>query len=215
MLFTEMKYKEFKNKIQEYPIFSSSQLAILTDNEQVLRNQLAGWRSQGLLLRLKKGLYVLNKEDRRINPSRPFIANQLLSPSYLSTEYALSFYGLIPEKVEDVTSVTTKKTSTFQNDFGAFRYQHIDVACFVGFKETKDENGYPFFIAEPEKAVVDFLYLNLSNFSGDVVNIFRDSYRFQNVSSLGRQKIKKLAEVFHNKKLLNVARSFCEFMESG
>ncbi|MCJ7645795.1 hypothetical protein MUO65_02670 [bacterium] len=210
-----MKYKEFKNKIQKYPIFSSSHLGVLTDNEQVLRNQLAGWRSQGLLLRLKKGLYVLNKEDRKINPSRPFIANQLLSPSYLSTEYALSLYGLIPERVEDVTSVTTKKTTTFRNDFGTFHYQHINIPCFVGFKETKDENGYPFFIAEPEKAVVDFLYLNLSNFSGDVVNIFRDSYRFQNVSSLGRQKIKKLAEVFHNKKLLNVARSFCEFMESG
>ncbi len=209
-----MKYKEFKDKIQKYPIFSSSHLAALTDNEQVLRNQLARWRRQGLVLRLKKGLYVLNKEDRKINPSRPFIASQLLSPSYLSTEYALSFYDFIPERVEDVTSVTTKKTTTFLNDFGTFHYQHIDVACFVGFKETKDDNGYPFFIAEPEKAIVDFLYLNLFNFSEDDVNIFRESYRFQNLSGLGRQKIKMFAKVFNNKKLLNVVHSFCEFMKA-
>lgn len=209
-----MKYKEFKDKIQKYPIFSSSHLPALTDNEQVLRNQLARWRRQGLVLRLKKGLYVLNKEDRKINPSRPFIASQLLSPSYLSTEYALSFYGLIPERVEDVTSVTTKKTSTFRNDFGTFHYQHIDVSCFVGFKETKDDNGYPFFIAEPEKAIVDFLYLNLFNFSEDDVNIFRESYRFQNLSGLGRQKIKMFAKVFNNKKLLKVVHSFCEFMKA-
>jgi len=210
-----MRYSQFKNKVQKYPIFSSSHLAVLGDNEQILRNYLNRWRSQGLILRLKRGLYVLNKEDRKINPSRPFIASQLLSPSYLSTEYALSFYDLIPEKVEDVTSVTTKKTSTFQNDFGTFRYQHIDVACFVGFVETKDENRYPFFIAEPEKAIVDFLYLNLSNFSRDDIRIFRDSYRFQNLSSLSKQKIKKLAEVFGNKKLLNVAHSFCKFIEVG
>jgi len=209
-----MNYKEFKDKIQKYPIFSSSHLAALTDNEQVLRNQLARWRRQGLVLRLKKGLYVLNKEDRKINPSRPFIASQLLSPSYLSTEYALSFYDFIPERVEDVTSVTTKKTTTFLNDFGTFHYQHIDVACFVGFKETKDDNGYPFFIAEPEKAIVDFLYLNLFNFSEDDVNIFRESYRFQNLSGLGRQKIKMFAKVFNNKKLLNVVHSFCEFMKA-
>lgn len=213
MLFTEMKYKEFKNKIQKYPIFSSSQLAILTDNEQVLRNQLAAWRSQGLLLCLKKGLYVLNKEDRKINPSRPFIANQLLSPSYISTEYALSLYGLIPERVEDVTSVTTKKTTTFRNDFGTFHYQHINIPCFVGFKETKDENGYPFFIAEPEKAIVDFLYLNLSDFSGAHPDIFRESYRFQNLPDLDRQKIKMFAEVFSNKRFLNIVHSFCEFMK--
>ena len=209
-----MKYNQFKDKIQKYPIFSSSHLAALTNNEQVLRNQLARWRSQGLVLRLKKGLYVLNKEDRKINPSRPFIASQLLSPSYLSTEYALSFYGLIPERVEDVTSVTTKKTTTFRNDFGTFHYQHIDVACFVGFKETKDENGFPFFIAEPEKGIVDFLYLNLFNFSVDDVNIFRDSYRFQNLSPLNRGRLKKFAQVFNNKKLLNVVNSFWEFMES-
>ncbi len=209
-----MKYKEFKDKIQKYPVFSSIQFAVLTNNEQVLRNQLARWRSQGLVLRLRKGLYVLNKEDRKINPSRPFIANQLLSPSYLSTEYALSLYGLIPERVEDVTSVTTKKTSTFRNVFGTFRYQHINIRCFVGFKEAKDENGYSFFIAEPEKAIVDFLYLNLSEFSGVHSDIFRESYRFQNLSDLKPQKIKMFAEIFGNKKLLNVVQSFSQFMEA-
>src|SRR3989338_10366267 len=127
-----MKYKVFKDKISAFPIFSASQISSLTSNVQVLRNQLTFWQKQGLVLKLKKGFYILNEDDRKINPSRAFIANQLVSPSYVSTEYALSFYGLIPEKTEDVTSVTTKKTVVIKNSLGVFRYQHLQPPCFIG-----------------------------------------------------------------------------------
>ena len=210
-----MKYKDFKNKIRSFPLFSSSQISSITDSEQVLRNQITQWRKQGLLLCVKRGLYVLNEADRNINPSRLFIANQLLSPSYISTEYALSFYGLIPEKVEDITSITTKKTTLFQNTFGTFRYQHINIPAFIGFREVKDEANFPFFIAEPEKAIVDFLYLHLSSFQRDDKNIFSLSYRFQNVSELNKKRLKDFARVFKNRKLLKVINLFCEFIESG
>jgi len=210
-----MKYKDFKNKIRSFPLFSSSQISSITDSEQVLRNQITQWRKQGLLLCVKRGLYVLNEADRNINPSRLFIANQLLSPSYISTEYALSFYGLIPEKVEDITSITTKKTTLFQNTFGTFRYQHISIPTFVGFREVKDEANLPFFIAEPEKATVDFFYLHLSSFQRDDKNIFALSYRFQNVSELNKKRLEYFAKIFGSRKLLKVINLFCEFIESG
>ena len=210
-----MKYKDFKNKIRDFPLFSSSHISIIADNEQVLRNQLTQWRKQGLLICVKKGLYILNETDRKINPSRLFIANQLLSPSYISTEYAFSFYGLIPEKVEDVTSITTKKTTFFQNVFGTFRYQHISIPTFIGFREVRDEANLPFFIAEPEKAIVDFFYLHLSNFQRDDKNIFGLSYRFQNVSELNRKRLKDSARIFGSRKLLKITNLFCEFIESG
>jgi predicted transcriptional regulator of viral defense system len=210
-----MKYIEFKKIMQAFPFFSSSQFANITDNEQVLKNQLNLWQKQGLVLRLKRGLYILNEEDRRINPSRLFIASQLFCPSYISTEYALSFYGLIPEKVEDVTSVTTKKTLVLRNSLGIFRYQHIKTACFIGFKQNEDENNLPFFIAEPEKAVVDFLYLNLSNFKESDKDIFELSYRFQNTQDLSKKKLKDFSHLFNSKKLIKVVNSFCDFIKSG
>jgi len=209
-----MKYTDFKKKIQNFPIFSSSHISNLTDNEQVLRNQLTQWRKQGLIFRLKKGLYILNETDRKISPSRLFIANSLLSPSYISTECALSFYSLIPEKVEDVTSVTTKKTTSFKNIFGTFYYQHLKISSFLGFKQFKDESNLPVFIAEPEKALVDFFYLNLSNFNKNDKDIFKYSYRFQNLSDLNIEKLRYFAQTFLNKKLLRVVESFCSFTKS-
>lgn len=210
-----MKYKEFKNKIRNFPVFSSSQISSLTSNVQILRNQLTLWQKQGLVLRLKRGLYILNEEDRKINPPRTFIANQLVSPSYVSTEYALYFYGLIPEKVEDITSVTTKKTTVIKNSLGVFRYQHLNADCFKGFEQVEEKGGLSFFIATPEKVIADFLYLNLSNFSVEDKDIFGLSYRFQNTSALNKKRLKDFAKLFNNQKLIKVVNSFCEFIKSG
>lgn len=209
-----MRYIEFKNRVRNFPVFSSSQLLTLSPNAQVLKNQLTLWQKQGLVLRLKRGLYILNEADRKINVSRTFIASQLISPSYISTEYALFFYGLIPEKVEDLTSVTTKKTTLIKNSFGVFRYQHLATNCFVGFEQLKEEGGLPFFIATPEKAVVDFLYLNLSNFKVQDKDIFGLSYRFQNLSDLRKKRLRDFSMTFGSQKLIKVVEAFCEFIDS-
>lgn len=190
-------------------------MGILDEGEQVFRNQLSRWLKRGLILRLRKGIYILNKDDRKIHPSRLFLANQLYFPSYVSNEYALSFYGLIPERVADLTSVTTKKTSVFKNEFGTFIYQHVKRDCFNGFTEMKDENNYTFLIAYPEKAVVDFFYFNLQNFKRDDPSVFEESYRFQNFSMLSAKKISEFAERFKNKKLADIARMFCNFIRKG
>lgn len=209
-----MKFRNFKTAIQNFPIFSTSQISSLTGNEQVLRNQLTRWERLGLVLKLKKGLYILNSSDRKINPSRMFIANQLYSPSYISTECALDFYGLIPERAEVTTSVTTKKTTVFENVFGRFTYQHLKTSCFNGFRELKDQMNLPFFIAEPEKAIVDFLYLNLPVFKKIDPDIFALSYRFQNVSGLNTKKLKKFSDQFYSKKLKHLIQMFVEFVKS-
>ncbi len=209
-----MKFRNFKAAIQKFPLFSTSQILSLTDNEQVLRNQLTRWEKLGLVLKLKKGLYILNSSDRKINPSKMFIANQLYSPSYLSIEYALGFYDLIPERVEVITSVTTKKTAVFENSFGTFTYQHLKTSCFNGFRELKDESNLPFFIAEPEKAVVDFFYLNLPVFRKIDPDIFSLSYRFQNVAGINTKKLKEFAKQFNSKKLKHLIQMFIEFVKS-
>ena len=212
---TEMKYSEFKIKIQNFPIFSSSHLSAFGEGEKLLRNQISNWKKKGLLLELRKGLYVLNESDRKISPSRPFLANQIYSPSYVSTEYALGFYDLIPERVVDVTSVTTRKTARFENPFGLFLYQHVGIPCFEGFIEKKEENDLSFMIATPEKAVIDFLYLNLARFDPGRPEIFESSFRFQNLDQLDLGYMETLASLFQSKKLMRIVMMLIKFSRGG
>lgn len=210
-----MKYSDFKNLIKNFPVFSSSHLSAFGNHERVIRNQLSGWKKKGLVLEIRKGLYILNEGDRKIYPSRVFLANQIYAPSYVSTEYALGFYDLIPERVVDVTSITTRKTTRFENSFGVFIYQHIGVTCFKGFIERKDENNLSFMIATPEKAVVDFIYLNLALFALRRPEIFGYSYRFQNLDQLDLEYMMQLASIFHCKKLLQVVEMLIQFIRAG
>lgn len=208
-----MKYLEFKNAVRDFPIITLNHIFNITDKAETLKVQLRGWQKKGLVIKLKRGLYILNENDRKIEPSRLFIANALYSPSYVSTTYALGYFDLIPEKVEVVTSITTKKTAEFTNVFGTFIYQHIKTDLFFGFKEIKDENGYPILIAEPEKAVLDFVYLNLKDFKGKGKDIFSLSYRFQNLDILRKKKLTDFVKRYKNKDLLDVVKILLSFIK--
>jgi len=207
-----MKFLTFKKGIADFPIFSTSHLNSLVRDGRVLRNQLTKWQNRGLVVKLRRGLYVLGASERRIQPSRFFLANQLHQPSYVSTEYAMAFYDLIPERVTDVTSVSSKKTATFKNEFGQFIYQHIKADCFTGYEIMADENGFDYFIAEPEKALIDFIYLNSSLFDMAPMEIF-ESLRLQNLGSLSMQKIKKYARLCNRQRILTITNALLDFLK--
>jgi hypothetical protein len=208
-----MTYTNFKNKVRNLPVIFAKNVVGLGRDRQIVRNQLRRWRQRGLIIKLRRGVYILNENDRKINPSKQFIANQLYSPSYVSLEYALSFYDLIPERVYDITSITTKKTTRFVNKFGVFTYQHVKPGAFRGFIIAKDESGLVFFIAKPEKAIVDFLYLNLHRFKSTDEDIFENSYRFQNTEGLNPRSVKGFTSLFNNHKLARFSELFCDFMK--
>jgi predicted transcriptional regulator of viral defense system len=205
-----MKFIDFKKRIMDFPVFSSRHLTGMGGNTQVLRNQLTEWCRKGLVIRLRKGLYVLNDTDRRITPSRLFLANQLYIPSYVSTEYALHFYDLIPERVADITSVSSKKPVTFENYFGRFIYQHIKLKAFTGYRMLKDENNFNVLIAEPEKALLDYLYLNLSDFS--TTDMVIESVRLQHLDSLNQKKLMKFARLFDRDKLMKMTKQLASYI---
>ena len=208
-----MRYLTFKNKVDSFPVITQNQLQIIDDPPQLIKNQLNRWQKKGLIIKLKKGMYVLCESDRKINPSKLFLANQLYFPSYVSTEYALGFYDLIPERVTDITSVTPRKTYKIKNALGIFVYQHMKPSGFIGFVSIKDENGFGVFIAQPEKAIVDFFYLNLFYFKEKYdLDIFEKSFRFQNLDRLKRNKLFLYSESFHSQKLKSVIENFCKFM---
>lgn len=207
-----MNFQEFKTSAQNMPIVTGKD-AVKMGNRETMYNQLMNWKKKGLLVQLRRGLYTLGKTERKIEPSNLFLAGQIYSPSYVSLEYALGLYGLIPEMVVEVTSVTTKNPARFQNDFGKFAYQHIKSTAFRGFRTEKDRAGLVYLIAEQEKAVVDFIYLNLPRFKAGGREIFSASYRFQNLESLDLKKLVSFAAQFGNTKLDAVIDTFCEFVK--
>ena len=111
---------------------------------------------KGLFVRLKQGLYAL--EDRF--PTGEEIANALYRTSYISFEYALAKYSIIPEAVYGITSATTKSTRIFEAANLGFEYFKIKKQAFTGYALIKEGTARTssVLIAEPEKAVVDFLY---------------------------------------------------------
>jgi predicted transcriptional regulator of viral defense system len=209
-----MNYRLFKNKLNKFPIINSSLLRSISDNNQVMKNQVSRWSKQGLLIKLRRGLYVLNESDRSIEPSRLFLANELYPPAYISLEYALAYYDLIPEKVVDITAITPRKTMVFKNSFGIFRYHHLKTSVFRGFVTLRDAHGRSFFMATPEKAIIDFMYLNLPRFQRKDTHIFGESYRFQNTRQLRRPMIKKYAAAFNNNKLIAVVTMFLAYIKT-
>jgi predicted transcriptional regulator of viral defense system len=208
-----MRYAEFKNRVLNLPLVTKADTPSFGKDAQIIRNQFQRWVGKGLLIRLKRGMYILNSNDRKIDPDKEYIANRLYEPSYVSLEYALNFYGLIPERVIDITSVTTKKTARFKNAMGSFVYQHIKPDAFRGFKAVSGQGGLVFFIAEPEKAICDFFYLNLKEMRAGDKEIFKDSYRFQNTETLNQKRIIELSLLFNNDRLRKVSIAFCEFVK--
>jgi len=158
-----MKYQEFKKSINK-PYFSILDISLKRLN--VFRYQLSSWRKNGYIGRLKRGLYFFIDEKDKMIPEE--VAFLLREPSYLSLEFMLSRYGLIPEMVYARTSVTTKTTVKFSNDFGNFTYRQVHPRLFFGYEPVELPSG-KYLAADPEKALLDFLYLNL-----DKINDRRD-----------------------------------------
>ena len=201
-----MKFEEFRKKYQSWPVIPSA-VVIREDQAeyQVNRNQLSRWVKKGALVPLKKGMYAFHPDAAAASPEMLYIANRLYEPSYISLEYALSLYELIPEYVPIVTSVTTRKTMSFKNAVGHFTYQHVVPRAFRGFRQEKQNPGRQVFVAEPEKAVLDFLYLNASKFREDFAGALTGSFRFQNLETLNPARIAELSPCYENRNLSAMA----------
>ncbi len=114
------------------------------------------------IIRLKKGLYVCSPEITGKTLSTELIANHLYAPSYVSMSSALRYYGLIPEEVYTMQSMTSKYAKSFDTPFGRFGYTHISKAAFSVGLTSIQKDGYAFVMATPEKALCD-LIANSSN----------------------------------------------------
>lgn len=123
------------------------------------RDKISNLLHKGVIVRVKKGLYIFGDEQRRRPYSQEILANLIYGPSYISLDYALQHYGLIPERVEALTSVTTGRSRKFSTPVGVFTYRMIPLDAFrVGMDRVEIGDGRGFLMATPEKALADKLY---------------------------------------------------------
>jgi hypothetical protein len=190
-----MKYEDLHSSIST-PIFSKNDIMLTGKN--IYDYQLTRWVKKEYLLKLKNGIYAFTKDYGKIRGEE--VASMLYQPSYLSLESALSYYGFIPEMVYAYTSVTAKINRTFDNKFGHFVYRHVKNELFWGYREVKSDSGR-YLIAEPEKALLDYLYLNLSkiNTESDFENLRFNEDRLR--ETLNREKFSRYLKVYKTKKL--------------
>lgn len=153
----------------------------------------------GRLIPLRRGLY-----ETDANASDKYLARQIYSPSYISLDYVLSAYSLIPEAVYSITSATSNKSKIYNNAFGCFIYSHIPQSVFLlGIKEEV-EDGCSYLIATPEKALCDKLYSLpvVSNLS-ELTALLFDDLRIdeEELLNLNKDELLRFANLYKSKNL--------------
>ncbi len=142
------------------------------------RNKIQSFLKAQDLIRVKKGLYVFGAKVARLPYCKELLANLIYGPSAISLEYALSFYGFIPERVEELTSVTLRRTKLFSTPLGRFSYQHLAITQYsAGITRLEFPNNHFVLFATPEKALCDYLVLKaprLRNFMNLEKYLFED-----------------------------------------
>jgi hypothetical protein len=120
------------------------------------RDKITSLLRQKVIIRVKKGIYIFGPRYARRPFSREVLANMMYGPSCISLDFALHYHGLIPERVEAVTSVTSGRSRRFVTPVGLFIYRQIPLAAFpIGIDRIQLESGRSFLVAVKEKALAD------------------------------------------------------------
>ena len=175
------------------------------------RNNLTRWCKKGLLIRLKQGYYTFPEYKEKPGFSYYF-ANRIYKPSYISLHTALSFYGIIPEAVVQITSVTSLKTAIFNNEFGEYSYKTIKKDLMFGYDLKQQSDDIFLKLAKPEKALLDLFYLYPFYNTGKEISELRLDEGFIR-DELDVDKMKEFAEKFKNKAFEKRVNLFFEAYE--
>lgn len=151
-----MNWIDFKSRMFDLGCFSVNQVYAWQPGFD--RNAFGRWVRKGYLVRLRQGFYAFPEYQGKPDMAVYFAA-RIYNPSYVSLHTALAFYGLIPEAVTQITSVTSLKTALFKNGFGEYSYKSVREDLMFGYapQPLADSRAIPY--ATREKALLDLLYL--------------------------------------------------------
>lgn len=205
-----MNYEVFVKKTAKFQVFGNEIASLFPEENQTIPLQLHRWAQAEKVLRLKRGLYTLPEERRSAPFSLLWLANTLYSPSYISMEFVLSWYDLIPERVSVMTSITRLKTKGFENRLGRFTYQHVKEGLFFGFEPIQDEFQKQVLMATPEKALLDWLYLKKD--WEPSVSHFEKNLRLQQLNQLKKKRLQSCLKFYSSKKMTHAGQVLSEMI---
>jgi predicted transcriptional regulator of viral defense system len=198
-----MQLIEFQKKLSMYPIFSLRDVQKIAPN--FYRIQLDRWQKKGYIKRIKKEYYYFT--DKEIDQNFLFyLSNKIYSPSYISLEKAFQYYDFIPEEIFQITSVSSKKTTKFTTSLGNFSYRHIKPSIFFGYRMI-DYGKQKILLAESEKAVLDYLYLNPRLKAADDFREMRINKQ-EFLEKIDFTKLQRYLKAFENKSLSSRVKTF-------
>jgi predicted transcriptional regulator of viral defense system len=151
-----MSWIEFKSRMFDFGCFSINQVYAWQPGFD--RNSFGRWLKRGYLVRLRRGVYAFPEYMRKPDMA-VYFAGRIYAPSYVSLHTALSSYGLIPESVAQITSVTSLQTAVFKNQFGEYSYKSIRDDLMFGYEPRPLADGRTVPYATREKALLDLLYV--------------------------------------------------------
>ena len=201
-----MTYLELRDSMKDFTVFSVRD--ILRVDPAFHRRRLNEWQDKGYIRKVIKGFYVL--ADRALDEWALFeIANRIYKPSYVSLESALAHYQLIPESVYGVTSISTRRSYRFASSLAEFRYRTVTPRLFFSY-DLAAAGARRVKIARPEKAVLDFLYLNPRLRSdADFGSLRFDAERFFQLVS--EERLRTALARFGHKALLERVERFLSY----
>jgi len=183
------------------------------------RDKITELLKQGAIVRVKKGIYIFGSKHRKRPFSREILANMICGPSYISLDYALHYYGLIPERVEAVTSVTSSRGRRFSTPIGLFIYQGISLDAYrIGIDQLEIEAGRSFLIATREKALADKIQADRGTAIRTQIEMktyLLDNLRIdpEGLSKLNTDKISLVADQYRSRKLRLLAGTLRKLVE--
>jgi len=192
-----MQFREVLTIARNNPVFPSSLLLAGRGSAGSLRRQLDRWVKSGRLIQLRRGVYSVAPPYQADAPHPFLLANHLRKSSYVSLQSALSHYGMIPEFVPATTSVTIGRPQELQTALGRFVFRHVKKEAFFGYNQTEISRGQFVFLASPEKALLDLLYLTQRSDSRE----YLEELRFEPTDRFDWQTLRRHANRFENPKL--------------
>jgi predicted transcriptional regulator of viral defense system len=204
-----MEFENLLKIVENEPVFETGLLLAGDVSPTHVRRQLSRWVNTGRIYQLRRGLYALATPFQKVKPHPFVVANQLVRGSYVSLQSALAYYGLIPEYVPVITNVTMSRPGRWNTPLGNYEFRHVKSGLLFGYQSTDVGDKQQAFVALPEKALLDLVYLEPGADSPDYLR----ALRLQNLDQLDMAVLSQFAERAGSPKLKRAKKEIINFFD--
>jgi predicted transcriptional regulator of viral defense system len=205
-----MKFEELLEIVGDEPVFETGLLLAGEVDPANVRRQLSRWTAAGRIYQLRRGVYALAPPYQKVTPHPFVVANALMDGAYVSLQAALAHYGVIPEYTPVVTSVTTGRPGRWETPLGVYAFRHVKIDWFHGYRRLEVDGGQQAFVATPEKALLDLVYLE----PGADRPAYLNALRLQALERLDVVRLDRLAQESGSPKLQRAAQAIAALAQA-